>query len=80
MDLLPLFSKSKGDILTQRKVKSELGLIFSDILRNNSKESKRQLNIVRINILRQLEAKPVVKLKTKRILKEFNSFLNEFEK
>ncbi len=81
--MLPPFSKSKktmNNILTEKKIKSELGLIFSGILKDNNKESRRQFNVIRMNILRQLETKPVVKRKTKRILKEFNSFLNEFEK
>jgi len=66
--------------LTEKTIRSELGLIFSDILKNDEKKSKRQLNMIRMNILRQLEGKPVVKFKTKRIFNEFSSFLNEFEK
>ncbi len=80
MDLLPQFSKSKQNELTEKKIKLELGLIFSGILKNGDKKSKRQLNMIRINMLRQLEGKPVVRFKTKRIFNEFSSFLDEFEK
>ena len=76
------FSRSKAKLTmrnfyTRKRIKSELGLIFSSILRDDSKASKRQLQTFKMNILRQLEAKPIVKLKTKRILNEFECFLNE---
>lgn len=80
-----MFSKNKAQsvrkkMFTEKKIKLELGLIFSDILKNHNKKSKRQLNMVRMNMLRQLEGKSAVMFKTKRIFNEFSSFLDKFEK
>ncbi len=90
MDLLQQSSKNKNifrfpssknkNSLTEKRIKSQLGFIFSDILKDENKSKRRKLNMVRRNILLGLEGKPLVKFKTKRIFEEFEIFLNRFEK
>lgn len=80
MQLLPPYLKSRKRTLTKQEINIELGLIFSGILRSDTKKSKRQLITLETNMLRRLEDKPVVKFRTKRIFIGFRSFLDEFEK
>lgn len=80
MELLPQFSKSKRKNLTKNQIRSELGLVFSGILKDDTKKSKRQLIVLEFNILKGLEDKPDVKIRTKKIFNGFRSFLDEFEK
>ncbi len=80
MELLPQFSKNKRRGLTKKNIRSELGMVFSGILREDTKKSKRQLVTLELNILSALEHKPAVRGRTKKIFNGFRSFLDELEK
>ena len=79
MDLLQRSLRNNG-LFSQKKIKSDLDLIFSDVLRTDDQNKKRKLRLLKINLLRTLDKKPVVKFKTKKIFEEFENFLNNFEK
>lgn len=76
MSLLQPFSKNK----TEKQIKSELGLIFGDILIKDGQSKRRRLNLIRLNMLGALDDKRMVRSKTKKIFEEFQIFLNRFEK
>lgn len=74
--LEPLKSKNAK---TEKRIRAELGLIFSELLKDDNKKRKRRFNFVKINLLRSLKDKPAVKFRTKRVFNKFEDFLNVFE-
>lgn len=79
MDLLRRSLKN-DNFLTKKNIKSELGLIFSNVLKEDNKNNKRKLNLLKLNLLKNLDKKPTIRFKTKKIFEEFENFLNRFEK
>ncbi len=75
------FSKNKKIKLSEKKIKIDLAEIFSGVL---SKEMKgHTFRMAKRNFNRALDfnmVQPNVKIKTRRILNEFEEFLKVFEK
>ncbi len=81
MSLQPRFSRSKRIKLSEKKLKIDLAELFSGVLKNDLK--KNTFNLAKLNFNRVLEfnrVNPRAKIKTQKILNEFEEFLKVFEK
>ncbi len=81
MSLQQPFSRSRKLNLSEKKLKIDLAEMFSGVLRNDMK--KNTFNLAKLNFNRALEfnrVNPRARIKTRRILNEFEEFLKVFDK
>ncbi len=81
MSLPQLSSKSKKLKFTEKNLKIDLAEMFSGVLKEERK--KNSFDLARINFNRVLEfnsVRPRTRIKTQKILNQFEEFLRVFEK